>query len=106
VETPAVAEHRLRQRIGQMVAAQVIEDEALPAGIRPPAGSYHAYNAVLRNRFGKPRSVMTLAELEAAVGWLERNRLSDYVHLLEGDQRYRFSATRRGHAIPRTARRR
>ncbi len=106
IETPFVAEHRLRQRIGQMVAAQVIEDEALSIGVRPPSGGYHAYNAILRNYFGKPRAQMTLAELEAAVGWLERNRLSDYFHLLDGDQRYWFSASRRGHIIPRAARRR
>lgn len=103
IETPSMAEHRLRQRIGQLVAAQVIEDEALPIGIRRKGGGYHAYNAILRNRFGKSRAEMTLAELEAVVGWLERNRLSDYLDLLEGDQRYRFSAARRGHRIPRTA---
>jgi superfamily II DNA or RNA helicase len=103
VETPSVAEHRLRQRIGQMVAAQVIEDKALPDGTCRTAGDYHAYNAILRNRFGKPRAEMTLAELEAIIGWLERNRLSDHLDLLDGDQHYRFSAARRGHAIPRTA---
>jgi superfamily II DNA or RNA helicase len=101
VETPSVAEHRLRQRIGQMVAAQVVEDEHLPIGVRRTAGGYHAYNAILRNRFGKPRAEMTLAELEAVVGWLERNRLSDFLELLEGDAQYRFSAASRGHLIPR-----
>ncbi len=105
VETPSVAEHRLRQSIGLMVAAQVVEDEALPIGIRRTAGGYHAYNAILRNRFSKSRAEMTLAELEAVVGWLERNRLSDHLDLLDGDQRYRFSAARRGHAIPRAAHR-
>jgi hypothetical protein len=47
-EAPSVAEHRLRQRIGQMVAAQVVEDERLPLGVHRKAGGYHAYNAVLR----------------------------------------------------------
>jgi superfamily II DNA or RNA helicase len=100
VETPSVAEYRLRQRIGQMVAAQVIEDKALPVG-----GDYHAYNAILRNRFGKSRAEMTLAELEAIIGWLERNRLSDHLDLLDSDQHYWFSADRLGHAIPHVARR-
>ena len=35
---------------------------------------------------------MTLAELEAAVSWLERNRLADHQHLLNGDPRYAFRA--------------
>jgi superfamily II DNA or RNA helicase len=105
VETPSVAEHRLRQRIGQMVAAQVIEDESLPDRACRTASEYHAYNAVLRNCFGKPRAEMTLSELEAVISWLERHRLSDYLHVLEEDQHYRFSAARRGHAIPRTGRR-
>jgi len=100
VETPSIAEHRLRQRIGQMVAAQVIEDEALLVDTYRTAGAYHAYNAILRNYFGKPRAEMTLTELEACVGWLERNRLFDHLDLLRSDQHYRFSAVRRGHAIP------
>ena len=100
VETPSLAEHRLRQRIGQMVAAQVIEDEARLVDTCRTAGAYHAYNAILRNSFGKPRAEMTLTELEACVGWLERNRLFDHLDLLRSDQHYRFSAVRRGHAIP------
>lgn len=72
---------------------------------QPRAGRYHAYNAVLRHHFGKPRAAMTLAELEAVVGWLERNRLADYLHLLDNDPRYRFSATQRGHAVPPVTRR-
>jgi hypothetical protein len=43
---------------------------------------------------------MTLAELEAVVGWLERNRLSDHLALLDRDPHYRFSAASRGHVIP------
>ncbi len=38
---------------------------------------------------------MMLAELEAAVGWLERNRLAEHLHLLEGDPRYAWTAARR-----------
>jgi hypothetical protein len=38
---------------------------------------------------------MTLAELEAALAWLERNRLSDHLNLLQGDSRYAWTAARR-----------
>ena len=38
---------------------------------------------------------MTLPELEAALAWLERNRLFDHLHLLEGDPRYAWTAARR-----------
>jgi hypothetical protein len=38
---------------------------------------------------------MTLSELQAAIGWLERNRLSEHLHLLEGDPRYAWSARKR-----------
>jgi hypothetical protein len=96
-------QHRLRQRIGQLVAAQVIEDANRSDDSRPRALGYHAYNAILRNQFGKPRAAMTLAELEAVIGWLERNRLADYLSLLDHDPRYRFSAARRGHAPPPAA---
>ena len=34
---------------------------------------------------------MTLAELEAAVGWLERNRVSDHLELIRDDHRYAWS---------------
>jgi hypothetical protein len=34
---------------------------------------------------------MTLAELETAVGWLERNRLRDHLHLIEADPQYRWA---------------
>jgi hypothetical protein len=98
-ETPSLAEHRLRQRIGQLVAAQVIEDEARLAETGRTAGAYHAYNAVLRNYFGKPRAKMTLPELEACISWLERNRLCDHLDRLRHDHHYQFSALRRGHTI-------
>jgi hypothetical protein len=41
---------------------------------------------------------MTLPELEAALAWLERNRLVDHLHLLEGDPRYAWTAARRRQA--------
>ena len=81
-ETPSQAEQRLRRQVGQMVAAQVVED--VEAGPGRPARGYHAYNAVLKRVFGKPRAVMTLAELEAVVGWLERNRVGGHLGLLRG----------------------
>ena len=39
-------------------------------------------------------------QLEAALAWLERNRLSDHLHLLEGDSRYAWTAARRRHWAP------
>jgi hypothetical protein len=38
---------------------------------------------------------MGAAELDAAVAWLERNRLADHLHTLDGDGRYAFEARRR-----------
>jgi hypothetical protein len=93
---PSVQERQLRQRIGEMVAGQAVEDEA---GLRAPHGPglYHRYNAVLKRVLGnKGRSEMTLAELAAAVGWLERNRLAEHAHLVEGDPRYAWTARQRG----------
>jgi hypothetical protein len=73
-----------------------VEDEA---GLQVPhvgEGLYHRYNAVLKRVFGnKGRGQMTLPELEAALTWLERNRLSDHLHHLEGDPRYAWTAARR-----------
>ena len=47
---------------------------------------------------------MTLAELEAALAWLERNRLSDHAHLIEADARYAWSERqRRGRWMPERA---
>jgi hypothetical protein len=43
---------------------------------------------------------MTLAELEAAAGWLERNRLSEHLHLLDEDARYPWVARQRGEWKP------
>ncbi len=89
LEPPSLVERRLRARVGEMVAAQVVEDgEALQAA----RGGYHAYNAALKRVLGKGRSAMGLAELEAAAAWLERNRLADHLHLLDGDPRYTWQA--------------
>jgi hypothetical protein len=89
-ETPSQAEQRLRRQVGQLVAAQVIED--LEAGLTDRPVGYHAYNAVLKRVFAKPRAGMTLAELEALVGWLERNRISGRLELIQDDHRYDWSA--------------
>ncbi len=104
LEVPSVVERRLRARLGEMVAAQAVEDEAGRAGLRgglAGAGLYHRYNAALKRVTGnKSRAAMTLAELEAAAGWLERNRLSEHLHLLDGDGRYAWTARQRGEWTP------
>jgi hypothetical protein len=48
----------------------------------------------------KSLAEMTLAELDAAIGWLERNRLSDQLHLLDEDPRYAWTARKRGEWKP------
>jgi hypothetical protein len=110
LEAPSVAERRLRARVGEMVATQAVEDEAGRAGLRSVGpGLYHRYNAALKRATGnKSRAQMTLAELEAAVGWLERNRLADHLHLLDDDPRYAWTLRKRGEWKPpvgRTVRR-
>ena len=104
LEPPSAAERRLRARVGEMIAAQAVEDEAGRAGLKgglAGAGLYHRYNAALKRVTGnKSRAEMTLAELEAAVGWLERNRLAEQLHLLEGDPRYAWTARKRGEWAP------
>ena len=94
LDPPSVLERRLRHRIGELVAAQVVEDEE---ALRLPraGGNYHRLNAVLKRVLGKGRGEMGAAELDAAVSWLERNRLADHLHLLDGDRRYVFEARRR-----------
>ncbi|KAA2213537.1 DEAD/DEAH box helicase [Teichococcus oryzae] len=98
-EPPSVAERRLRGRIGEMVAAQAVEDEPMLQGPRPRLsgpGLYHRYNAILKRAMGnKARAQMTLMELEAALGWLERNRLSDHLHLVADDPRYAWTDRQR-----------
>lgn len=89
LEVPSVVERRLRNRLGEMVAAQAVEDAAALAGRRDAAagaGLHHRFNAVLKRVTGdKACAAMTLAELEAAIGWMERNRLADHLHTLDGD---------------------
>ncbi|MCJ2090290.1 DEAD/DEAH box helicase family protein [Methylobacterium sp. E-005] len=105
-ELPSVTERTLRQLLAAAVAAQAVEDEA---SLRVPRGSNlaHRYNAVLKRVLGKGRATMTLPELEAALGWLERNRLSDHLDCLDGDARYAWSARqRRGRWPPERAARR
>jgi superfamily II DNA or RNA helicase len=108
LEVPSVTERRLRARLGEMVAAQAVEDEAGAAGLRgglAGPGLYHRYNAILKRVTGdKARARMTLAELEAALAWLERNRLAEHRHLLDGDPRYAWSARKRGEWKPPTGR--
>ena len=104
LEPPSVIERRLRQRLGEMVAVQAVEDEAGRAGLkdgRLGPGLYHCYNAALKRVTGnKARSRMTLAELEAAIGWLERNRLAEHLHLLDDDPQYVWRARQRGEWTP------
>ncbi|MCR0983886.1 DEAD/DEAH box helicase [Roseomonas populi] len=104
LEVPSAAERRLRTRLGEMVAIQAVEDEAGRAGPRAGVagpGLYHRYNACLKRVMGdKSRAQMTLAELQAAIGWLERNRLQDHLHLLDDDPRYAWSVRKRGEWKP------
>src|SRR4051812_13831645 len=68
-------------------------------------GLYHRDNAVPERVLGnKGRAAMTLPELEAALAWLERNRLADFLHLLDGDARYTWAARQRTAWRPRTGR--
>ncbi len=109
LEAPSVAERRLRARLGEMVASQAVEDEAARGGHRGGVagpGLYHRYNAALKRALGdKSRARMTLAELENAVAWLERNRLSEHLHRLDDDPRYAWTARRRGEWRPPVGRR-
>jgi superfamily II DNA or RNA helicase len=104
LEAPSVAERRLRKRLGEMVAVQAVEDEAGRVGLSGAIGGpglYHRYNAILKRVSGnKSRAQMTLSELEAAVGWMERNRLSDNLALLDNDPRYAWTVRKRGQWTP------
>ena len=99
LEPPSAAERRLRVRVGELVAIQAVEDEG---NLQAPRGQglYHRYNAVLKRVMGRSRAEMSLAELEAAIGWLERHRLAEHGQLLEGDPRYAWSARKRGEWAP------
>jgi superfamily II DNA or RNA helicase len=111
LEAPSAAERRLRARLGELVASQAVEDmaEGIAHTLVPTGrgdGLYHAYNAVLkRATAGKGRAEMTLAELEAAVAWLGRNRLREHLHLLDGDTRFGWRARPRGEWRPPVGRR-
>jgi hypothetical protein len=97
---PSVSERILRQQLAAAIAVQAVEDEA---DLRAPRSGNlaHRYNAVLKRVLAKGRTEMTIAELEAALAWLERNRLAEHLHLLEGDTRYAWSARqRRPHWLP------
>jgi hypothetical protein len=98
-ETPSTAERRLRTRLADAVARQVVEDGAETHGGQLDFGPHanHRYNAVLKRVTGRGRAEMGAAELEAALAWLERNRIADHLHMLEGDARYAWD-TRRGTA--------
>ena len=63
----------------------------------------HRYNAILKRVLGKARGEMTLAELEAALAWLERNRLADHAGVLEGDEQYAWAIRTGGGRAKRTA---
>jgi len=95
LDPPSVIERRLRARVGEMVATQAVEDEV---ALQAPRGQglYHRYNAVLKRMMGnRSRAEMSLAELEASVGWLERHRLADHVNVLDGDPKYAWTARQR-----------
>ena len=55
LDPPSVVERRLRLRIGEMVAAQAVKDEA-GASAQRGQGRYHGYNAVLKRATGCNRS--------------------------------------------------
>ena len=89
----ALTHIRSRPWLEQMVARATRVD--------PHAGAYGTQRAVVFHpddplTGNKSRAEMTLAELEAALGWLERNRLADQLHVLDGDPRYAWTARKRG----------
>ena len=100
LDLPSVGERRLRHRIGELVAQQAVEDEGAVQAPHGP-GLYHRYNAILKRCTGdKPRAQMSLPELEAAVSWLGRNRLSDHADVLKDDPRYGWTVRQRGDWTP------
>jgi hypothetical protein len=75
----------------------------LPRG----AGAHHAYSAALKRIMGgRGRAEMSLPELEATAAWLERNRIADHLHLLEGDARFAWTARQRRFAFAADGRQR
>lgn len=96
----------LAMRHPEQEATQAVEDEAGHAGLKGSLagpGLYHRYNAVLKRMTGnKSRAQMTLAEMAAAIGWLERNQLRDHLQVLDDDPQYAWTARHRGDWKPRT----
>src|SRR3712207_1747256 len=73
--------------------------------IRRGQGLHNRDNAVLERGLGnKGRGVMTVPELDAALAWLERDRLADHLHLLVNDARYTREARRRSAWWPHASR--
>jgi hypothetical protein len=91
--TASEVERQLRQKIGQLVSAQVVEEEGEMRLRR--GGNYHRFNAILRKVRGKARGEMTVAELQSTVSWLEQNRLVDFLDILRDDVGYEITARRR-----------
>jgi hypothetical protein len=83
-----------------LLAASSVSVEAGLSGLRRSPRVSVLYPRVIpvlmRVTGGKSRAQMTVSELEAAIGWLERNRLCEHLELLEGDPRYAWSARKRG----------
>ncbi len=64
-------------------------------------GFYHRYNAVLKRMTGnKSWAQITLVELKAAIGWLERNQLYEHLQLLDNDPHYAWAACQRNEWKP------
>ncbi len=100
LDPPSTVERRLRRRIGEMVAQQAVEGEGAMQAPRGQ-GLYHRCNAILKRVSGnKTRAQMSLQELEAAISWLERHRLAEHAHLLDGDARYQWTARQRRNWTP------
>jgi len=88
---PSMRERDLRSKVGAAVAAQVVED----TGNGVADASYHAYNAILKRVLGYgARGSWSEAQMQAALSWLERNRLSEHAKLLDGDAKYRWTDMR------------
>ena len=82
LEPPGTAGRR--SRLGDMVAAQAVEDEGTLQAARGQGG-YHLCNAVPDCVAGKVRFPMTWLKPEAAAAWLDRDRLHDNQPLPDGD---------------------
>ena len=68
-------------------------------------GRVHPLRRPLKVPLGdKARGKMSLAELEAAIERLERNRQRDHLHLLDGDHRFGWRARRTAGWRPRVGR--